>query len=75
MNPAMSRLPTALAQAISSLGLTISQGARQIDGSKTGYKAAYKRLTRYTKDLPESLRLLEEDLAALGLEIVVKSKE
>jgi hypothetical protein len=40
-----------------------------------GYKAAYKRLNRLTgPNPPETLALLEADLDALGLEIVIVTK-
>ena len=70
----MSSLPTTLAQAIASLGLTIPQAARKIGGDMAGYKAAHKRLTKYTKTPPTSLALLEADLDALGLQITITPK-
>ena len=70
----MPKLPTAIAQSIASLGLTISQAARKIGGNMAGYKAAHKRLTKYTKTPPTSLALLEADLDALGLQLTITSK-
>ena len=67
-------LPTALAQAIAALGLTIAQAARKIGGDE-GYKAAHKRLTKCTsKTPPTSLALLEADLEALGLQLTITPK-
>jgi hypothetical protein len=41
----------------------------------TGYKAAYKRLSRLTgPSPPETIALLEADLDALGLEITITPK-
>ena len=70
----MPKLPTAIAQSIASLGLTISQAARKIGGNMAGYKAAHKRLTKYTKTPPTSLALLEADLEALGLQLTITPK-
>jgi hypothetical protein len=71
----MPNIPTRIAQAIASLGLTTSQAARKIGGDMTGYKAAYKRLSRLTgPNPPETIALLEADLEALGLEIVIVTK-
>jgi hypothetical protein len=71
----MPRLPSRIAQAIASLGLTTSQAARKIGSDMAGYKAAYKRLNRLTgPNPPETLALLEADLDALGLEIVIVTK-
>ena len=70
----MVSLPTTLAQAIASLGLTIAQAARKIGGDE-GYKAAHKRLTKCTSDTPPtSLALLEADLDALGLQLTITPK-
>ena len=71
----MPNLPVQLAQAIASLGLTTSTAARKISGDMAGYKATYKRLTRLTgPNPPETIALLEADLEALGLEIVIVAK-
>lgn len=72
----MPNLPTSLAQAIASLGLTIPQAARKIGGNTAGYKAALKRLHRCTSsnNLPTSLALFEADLEALGLEITINNR-
>lgn len=71
----MPNLPVQLAQAIASLGLTTSTAARKIGDDMAGYKAAYKRLTRFTDPYPpETIALLEADLEALGLEIVIVAK-
>ena len=71
----MPSIPVQLAQAIASLGLTTSQAARKIGGDMAGYKAAYKRLNRLTgPNPPETIALLEADLDALGLEIVIVTK-
>jgi hypothetical protein len=71
----MLRLPSRIAQAIASLGLTTSTAARKIGGDMVGYKAAYKRLNRLTgPNPPETIALLEADLEALGLEIVIVTK-
>ena len=77
----MVSLPTAIAQAIASLGLTIPQAARKIGGDSLPahqcprYKAAHKRLTKCTSDAPPtSLALLEADLEALGLKLTITSK-
>lgn len=68
-------IPTSIAQAIASLGLTTSTAARKIGGDMGGYKTAYKRLTRLTgPNPPETIALLEADLEALGLEIVIVTK-
>lgn len=71
----MPNLPSQLAQAITSLGLTTSTAARKIGGDMAGYKAAYKHLTRLTEpNPPETIALLEADLEALGLEITITPK-
>ena len=71
----MPSLPTAIAQSIASLGLTIPQAARKIGGDMAGYKAAHKRLTKCTSQTPPtSLALLEADLEALGLQITITPK-
>ena len=69
----MPSFPTTIAQSIASLGLTIAQAARKIGGDE-GYKAAHKRLTKYTKTPPTSLALLEADLDTLGLQITITPK-
>jgi hypothetical protein len=54
----MLRLPSRIAQAIASLGLTTSTAARKIGGDMAGYKAAYKRLKRLTgPNPPETIAL------------------
>ena len=50
----MPNLPTAIAQSIASLGLALPQAARKIGGDMAGYKAANKRLTKYTSKTPPS---------------------
>lgn len=71
----MPSIPTTLAQAIASLGLTIPQAARKIGGDMAGYKAAHKRLTKCTSNTPPtSLALFEADLDALGLQITITPK-
>ena len=70
----MANLPTALAQAIASLGLTIPQAARKVGGDGS-YKTALKRLHSYTSDPPtKTLALLEADLEGLGLQITITPK-
>lgn len=71
----MPNLPVTIAQSIASLDLTLPKAARKIGGNMAAYKAALKRLHRCTSDTPPtSLALLEADLKALGLEIVIQEK-
>ena len=71
----MANLPTQISEAIAARGLTL-YGASQIIGAETDepLKQVHYRLSRYTQNVPRSIRQLEEALEALGyrLEIVEK---
>lgn len=72
----LGNLPTAIAQAIASLGLTLPQAARKrSESTRQAYSTTLKRLHSYTDDPPtKTLALLEADLEGLGLEITITPK-